>query len=51
MEKKAELKEIINNQRDFFNTNATKSVKYRIKMLQRLKESIRNNEAAILSAR
>ena len=50
MEKKAELKEIINNQRDFFNTNATKSVKHRIKMLQRLKEAIRNNEAAILSS-
>ena len=50
MEKKAELKDIINNQREFFNTNATKSVKYRIKMLQRLKEAIRNNEAAILSA-
>lgn len=50
MEKKAELKDIINNQRDFFNTNATKSVKYRIKMLQRLKEAIRNNEVAILSA-
>ena len=50
MEKKVELKEIINNQRDFFNTNATKSVKYRINMLQRLKEAIRNNEVAILSA-
>ena len=50
MEKKVELKEIINKQRDFFNTNATKSVKYRIKMLQRLKDVIRNNEAAILSA-
>ena len=50
MEKKVELKYIINKQRDFFNTNATKSVKYRIKMLQRLKEAIRNNEVAILSA-
>lgn len=50
MEKKVELKEITNKQRDFFNTNATKSVKYRIKMLQRLKEAIRNNEVAILSA-
>ena len=50
MEKKAELKEIINNQRDFFNTNATKSVKYRIKMLERLKEAIRNNEVAIITA-
>ena len=50
MEKKVELKEIINKQRDFFNTNATKSVKYRIKMLQRLKEAIGNNEVAILSA-
>ena len=50
MEKKVELKYIINKQRDFFNTNATKSVKYRIKILQRLKEAIRNNEVAILSA-
>ena len=50
MDKKVELKEIINKQRDFFNTNATKSVKYRIKMLQRLMEAIRNNEVAILSA-
>ena len=50
MEKKVELKEIANKQRDLFNTNATKSVKYRIKMLQRLKEAIRNNEVAILSA-
>ena len=50
MDKKVELKEIINKQRDFFNTNATKSVKYRIKILQRLKEAIRNNEVAILSA-
>lgn len=50
MEKKVELKEITNKQRDFFNTNATKSVKYRIKMLQRLKEAIRNNEVVILSA-
>lgn len=50
MEKKVELKEIINKQRDFFNTNSTKSVKYRIEMLQRLKEAIRNNGVAILSA-
>ena len=50
MDKKVELKEITNKQRDFFNTNATKSVKYRIKMLQRLREAIRNNEVAILSA-
>ena len=50
MDKRVELKEIINKQRDFFNTNATKSVKYRIKMLQRLMEAIRNNEVAILSA-
>ena len=50
MKKIVGLKDIINNQRDFFNTNATKSVKYRIKMLQRLKEAIRNNEVAILSA-
>ncbi|WP_314165111.1 aldehyde dehydrogenase [Lachnoanaerobaculum gingivalis] len=50
MEKKVELKEIINSQREFFKTNATKSVKHRIRMLQRLKEAIKSNEAAILSA-
>ena len=45
-----ELKDIINNQRDFFNTDVTKTVSYRIEMLQRLKEAIKRNEVAILSA-
>lgn len=45
-----ELKDIINNQRDFFNTDATKSVIYKTEMLQRLKEAIKSNEVAILSA-
>ena len=50
MKKIVGLKDIINSQRDFFNTDSTKSVSYRIEMLQRLKEAIRNNEVAILSA-
>ena len=42
-----ELKDIINNQRDFFNTDVTKTVSYRIEMLQRLKEAIKRNEALL----
>ncbi len=45
-----ELKNIIKNQRDFFNTNTTKSVEYRLQMLQRLKKIINANEEKILSA-
>ena len=45
-----ELKNIIKNQRAFFNTDVTKPVEYRIRMLQRLEEAIRNNEVAILAA-
>ena len=45
-----ELKNIIKNQRDFFNTNTTKSVEYRLQMLQRLKKIINVNEEKILSA-
>lgn len=45
-----ELKNIIKNQRNFFNTNATKSVEYRLQMLQRLKKIINANEEKILSA-
>ena len=45
-----ELKNIIKSQRDFFNTNTTKSVEYRLQMLQRLKKTINANEEKILSA-
>ena len=45
-----ELKNIIKSQRDFFNTNITKSVEYRLQMLQRLKKIINANEEKILSA-
>ena len=45
-----ELKNIIKNQSDFFNTNTTKSVEYRLQMLQRLKKIINANEEKILSA-
>ena len=45
-----ELKNIVEKQREFFKTNATKSVEFRINMLQKLKEVIRENEKKILSA-
>ena len=50
MDNGKELKSVIKNQRNFFNTNATKSVEYRIRMLQRLKKIIVANEEKILSA-
>lgn len=50
MDTSKELKNIIKNQRDFFNTNTTKSVEYRLQMLQRLKKIINANEEKILSA-
>ena len=50
MDNSKELKSIIKNQRKFFNTNATKSVEYRLRMLQRLKKIINANEEKILSA-
>lgn len=49
MDNSKELKSIIKNQRNFFNTNATKSVEYRLRMLQRLKKIISDNEDRILS--
>ena len=49
MDNSKELKSIIKNQRNFFNTNATKSVEYRLRMLQRLKKIISDNEDKILS--
>jgi len=49
MDNNKELKSIIKNQRNFFNTNATKSVEYRLRMLQRLKKIISDNEDKIIS--
>ena len=49
MDNSKELKSIIKNQRNFFNTNATKSVEYRLRMLQRLKKIISDNEDKIIS--
>ena len=45
-----ELKSIVEKQKEFFKTNATKSFEYRINMLQRLEKAIRDNEKQILSA-
>ena len=48
--KEIELKNIVEKQKEFFKTNATKSVEFRINMLQKLKKIIRDNEKQILSA-
>ena len=45
-----ELKSIVEKQRKFFTTNTTKSVEYRISMLQKLEKVIQTNEKQILSA-
>ncbi len=45
-----EFKNIVEKQKEFFKTNATKSVEFRINMLQKLKKVIRDNEKQILSA-
>ncbi|MBQ4822234.1 aldehyde dehydrogenase [Aquimarina sp. MMG016] len=42
--------EIIDSQRDFFNTNATKDVSFRINELKRLKSILKKNEAALYKA-
>lgn len=39
--------EIIDKQRNFFNTNATKDVSFRIKELKRLKDVLKQNEALL----
>lgn len=44
------MKEIISKQRKFFNSNATKDLKFRIRMLERLRVSIEINEDMIYSA-
>ena len=45
-----ELKTIVEKQKEFFKTNATKSVEFRINILQKLEKVIRANEKRILSA-
>ncbi|MGB5823653.1 MAG: aldehyde dehydrogenase [Proteocatella sp.] len=44
------MKEIVSKQRKYFNSNATKDLKFRIKMLERLRVSIEINEAMVYSA-
>lgn len=43
-------KRLIEKQRDFYNTNITKNIDYRIKALKRLKETITRNEEKINKA-
>jgi len=44
------ISEILKKQRDYFSSGATKSVKNRRKILIRFRESIKNNEQAIIKA-
>lgn len=46
----SELNEIVAKQKEFFNSNRTKSVDYRIRMLKRLEKAVRANEKQLLSA-
>ena len=50
MDNTIELKDIVDRQRNFFNTDKTKSVEYRIDMLNRLKKAINDNENLIIKA-
>ena len=45
-----EVKSIVKRQKEFFGTDRTKSVDFRLQMLQRLEDAIRANEELILSA-
>ena len=48
--KDMEFKNIVEKQKEFFKTNATKSIEFRISMLQKLENVIKENEKQILSA-
>lgn len=48
--KDMEFKNIVEKQKEFFKTNTTKSVEYRISILQKLEKVIRANEKRILFA-
>lgn len=50
MDNTIELKDIVDRQRNFFNTDKTKSVEYRIDMLNRLKKAINDNENLVIKA-
>lgn len=45
-----ELKSIVEKQKEFFKKDTTKSVEFRINILQKLEKAIRDNEKQILSA-
>ena len=44
------IERVISSQREFFNTNATKSVSFRIDALKKLKYGIKQHEEQILDA-
>lgn len=49
-ENRIELKEIVSRQKAFFNSNRTKSIDFRIRMLKKLERAVRANEKQLLSA-
>ena len=49
-EKSVTLKSVVERQKQFFDTDTTKSVAYRIRMLQKLEQAVRTHEEEILSA-
>ena len=44
------LKELLDRQRDFFESNTTRDVDYRIKQLKKLKKALQVNEQEIYTA-
>ena len=44
------MKQLIQSQRDFFNTNATKSITYRKQQLQKLEKILKSNEQLMYDA-
>lgn len=45
-----QIKQLVNSQRDFFNTNVTKDVRFRIEQLKKLKRSLKKHQKLLESA-
>ena len=48
-QKSPKLNSVVERQKEFFDSDTTKSVAYRISMLQKLEKAVRDDEEAILS--
>lgn len=44
------IKDLINNQKNFFESNKTKDINFRIKNLKKLKKIVKDNEEEILNS-